>query len=171
MTSRTIAELCRRISHGVYVVGVATPGQHNAFTAAWVMQASFKPLLIAVSVNPLHGSYRLMRESGYFNLNVLDGEQMDIARHFGQASRGVDKLAAVAWSKSAHGQPILENALAYMECRLSEEMAAGDHRIVLGQVIGGALLRAEALPLLYYQTGNMDGSEALYPDRFEAASE
>jgi hypothetical protein len=50
------------------------------------------------------------------------------------------------------------------------ESAAGDHRLVLGAVIDGALLRPEAPPLVYSDTGNLDGSAALFPDRYESAA-
>jgi flavin reductase (DIM6/NTAB) family NADH-FMN oxidoreductase RutF len=44
--------LFQRLTQGVYVVGVAHEEARNAFTAAWVMQVSFDPLLLALSVNP-----------------------------------------------------------------------------------------------------------------------
>ena len=69
--SLEIAELFRRLTHGVYVIGVASGERRNAFTAAWVMQVSFKPLMVAVSVNPGHSSYGLLKESGSFSVNVL----------------------------------------------------------------------------------------------------
>src|SRR5262245_64997928 len=52
--SRSIAALFQRLTQGVYVVGVAHGAVRNAFTAAWVMQASFDPLLLALSINPHH---------------------------------------------------------------------------------------------------------------------
>ena len=54
-----VETLLKQISHGVYVIGVGIGEQQNAFTAAWVMQVSFDPLLLAISINPRHYSYRL----------------------------------------------------------------------------------------------------------------
>ena len=51
-----IALLFRKLTHGVYSIGVADNGQYNAFTAAWVMHVSFNPLVLAISVNPNHSS-------------------------------------------------------------------------------------------------------------------
>ena len=51
-----LAALFRRLTLGVYVVGVAHDGQRDAFTAAWLMQVSFEPLLLALSVNPANAS-------------------------------------------------------------------------------------------------------------------
>ena len=52
--SGSIAALFQRLTQGVYVVGVAYGELRNAFTAAWVMQVSFDPLLLALSINPRH---------------------------------------------------------------------------------------------------------------------
>ena len=51
--------LVKRLTQGVYVVGVAHGEKRNAFTAAWIMQVSFDPLLLALSINPQHSSYQL----------------------------------------------------------------------------------------------------------------
>ena len=64
--SGPLATLFQRVTQGVYVVGVAHGEVRNAFTAAWVMQVSFEPLLLALSINPHHSSYRLLKEAGAF---------------------------------------------------------------------------------------------------------
>ena len=58
----SIAALFKTLTQGVYVIGVANGEERNAFTAAWVMQVSFDPLLLALSINPQHSSYRLLKE-------------------------------------------------------------------------------------------------------------
>jgi flavin reductase (DIM6/NTAB) family NADH-FMN oxidoreductase RutF len=57
--SGCIAALFKRLTQGVYVVGLAHGEKRNAFTAAWIMQVSFDPLLLALSINPQHSSYQL----------------------------------------------------------------------------------------------------------------
>jgi len=52
-----IATLFHQLTLGVYVVGVANAGQRDGFTAAWVMQVSFDPLLLALSINPANACY------------------------------------------------------------------------------------------------------------------
>jgi flavin reductase (DIM6/NTAB) family NADH-FMN oxidoreductase RutF len=165
--SEQIARLFRTLSSGVYVVGAAHRGKHNAFTAAWVSQVSFEPLLLALSVNTSNASWSLIRQARAFSVNVLGQGQKDIARHFGTRSgREQDKLTAYPWRAGKSGAPILENALSYLECRLEFTRRAGDHVLVVGRVIDGALLNAHAIPMLYAETGDMDGSSALYPQQF-----
>ncbi|GAC1659210.1 MAG: hypothetical protein NVS4B3_27200 [Gemmatimonadaceae bacterium] len=159
-----IVDLFRTLTYGVYVIGVARGRRHNAFTAAWVMQVSFDPLLVAVCINPEHASYALLREGRAFSVNVLRAGQLEIARHFGTRSgRAGDKLGTIAWRPARTGSPILVDALAYVECRVTRTVRSGDHRVVLGTVISGAILNGGAMPMTYRETGDMDGSRVLYP--------
>ena len=162
-----IAALFHQLTLGVYVVGVADAGRRDGFTAAWVMQVSFDPLLLAVSINPGNASYPLLRGGGGFAISVLKRGQLELARRFGtQSGRDHDKLAGVRWWPGRHGAPILEDALAYFDCALSGSMRSGDHELVLGRVIDGRILAHDVEPMRYADTGDMDGSGALYPVKF-----
>jgi flavin reductase (DIM6/NTAB) family NADH-FMN oxidoreductase RutF len=152
-------QLLKHISHGVYVIGVRDGCHQNAFTAAWVMQVSFDPLLLALSINPQHYSYQLMRASGVCSINVLADDQYSLAEHFGCSAPG--KMAGFNWLKGETGAPILADCLAYFDCRVSHYTNAGDHQIAVCQVIAATKL-CSGRPLLYSQTGNMDGSHELY---------
>jgi flavin reductase (DIM6/NTAB) family NADH-FMN oxidoreductase RutF len=166
-----IATLFRQLTAGVYVVGVAHGGRQDAFTAAWLMQASFDPLLLALSINPGNASYPLLRDGRAFAASVLKRGQLDLARRFGTRSgRDEDKLAGVPWRSGRTGAPVLEEALAYFECEVTDTIPAGDHELVLGRVVDGRLLDPAGTPLLYADTGDMDGSSALYPATLPAAS-
>jgi flavin reductase (DIM6/NTAB) family NADH-FMN oxidoreductase RutF len=163
MNTRPV-DLFRRLTNGVYVVGTAHGGRVNAFTAAWITQVSFEPLLLVLSINPQGASYPLMRDSGLFAISVLQRGQLELARQFGTVSgRDADKLAGIAWHAGVLGAPVLRDAAAVLECRVTATTPAGDHVLVVGEVVAGALLRADASPLRYDETGNIDGSEALFP--------
>ncbi len=162
--------LLHTLTNGVYVVGVAHGGCQDGFTAAWITQVSFDPVLLALSISREHASYPLLKGSGCFTVNVLREDQLELARHFGtQSGRDVEKLSQTRWNPSPLGAPILLDALAYLECRMTEAFATGDHELVVGQVIGGMVLAPDARPLRYADTGNMDGSEAVFPGDFKVA--
>jgi flavin reductase (DIM6/NTAB) family NADH-FMN oxidoreductase RutF len=161
-----IEALFRRLSAGVYVVGVAHDDQRDAFTAAWIMQVSFDPLLLALSINPQHASYPLLKSSAAFAVSVLKRGQLELARHFGTRSgRDQDKLAGIRWHPARAGSPILDEALAYFDCQVTGSLPAGDHELVLGKVVDGRIIEPDAEPMSYAETGDMDGSSALYPAR------
>jgi flavin reductase (DIM6/NTAB) family NADH-FMN oxidoreductase RutF len=161
--SGSIAALFQRLTQGVYVVGVAHGERRDAFTAACVMQVSYDPLLLALSINPTHSSYRLLKEGRSFSVNVLKKGQLDLADHYGQPARA-DKMASTDWTIDRTSLPLLRAALAWFECRVVSEHPAGDHVIVVGRVIDGKLVDSEADPMLYRETGAMDGASSLYPD-------
>lgn len=162
-----IAALFHRLSYGLYVVGVSAGDRRDGFTAAWVMQASFDPLLLALSINSSNASYELLHAGGGFTVNVLKQGQLELARRFGTRSgRDEDKLAGIRWRPGRSGAPILEEALAYFDCELSGRHRAGDHELVLGRVVAGKIIDPGAAPLTYADTGDMDGSAELYPTSF-----
>jgi flavin reductase (DIM6/NTAB) family NADH-FMN oxidoreductase RutF len=162
-----IAALFHQLTLGVYVIGVADGERRDAFTAAWVMQTSFDPLLLAVSVNPGNASHPILHSGRSFSVNVLRRGQLELARRFGTRSgRDEDKLAGVRWRPGRQGAPILEEALAFFECELHGSVEAGDHELILGRVTAGRVLAPGAEPMTYAETGAMDGSSVLYPDRF-----
>jgi flavin reductase (DIM6/NTAB) family NADH-FMN oxidoreductase RutF len=160
-------DLFRRLTNGLYVIGVAHGDRRDAFTAAWVTQVSFDPLLLALSIHPEHASYPILSAAGAFTVNVLRRDQLDLARHFGTLSgRSVDKLAGQRWQAAGGGAPVLLEAAAYLECRVAGRHAAGDHELVLAEAVGGRVLDPDAIPMTYGETGNLDGSAALYPATF-----
>jgi len=156
------AALFRLISHGVYVIGVTDGERRNAFTAAWVMQASFSPLLLVFSINPEHYSYRLLQAGGICTINVLAASQLDLAEHFGRS--GIpDKMTVGEWRQGKTGAPVLGDALAWFDCRVSHYCQTGDHQLVVCTVVDAGQGKA-GVPLLYRDTGNMDGSTEIFPD-------
>jgi flavin reductase (DIM6/NTAB) family NADH-FMN oxidoreductase RutF len=162
----SLPALFRTISLGVYAVGVTDGQRRDAFTAAWVMQASFNPLLLAVSINPANASYELLHATGNFSINVLKEGQLELARRLGTRSgRNQDKLAGIRCHPGRLGSPILDEALSYFECELMGRTRAGDHELVLGRVVDGNILDPRGIPLTYAATGEMDGSAALFPHK------
>lgn len=158
--SDNLVQLCQQLTHGVYVIAVQDTQREHAFTAAWVMQVSFAPLLVAFSINPKHYSYEILRAGGRCSINVLAKSQLALAAHFGNA-RIRDKMAGQQWQRSASGMPYLPEALAYFDCRVSHSTSAGDHDIMVCKVIDGGCLNTGS-PLLYSDTGSMDASAELY---------
>jgi len=162
-----IEALFHQLSLGVYIVGAAHNEQRDAFTAAWVMQVSFTPLLLAVSIHPEHASYPLLKEAQAFTVNVLKRGQLEIARRFGTRSgREYDKLAGVRWHPGRSGAPVLDDGLAYFDCELTDRFPAGDHELMLGRVVEGGIIDPNAVPMTYRETGDMDRSSTLFPLQF-----
>ncbi len=148
------AALTQQITHGVYVIGVRAGELKNAFTASWVMQVSFQPLRLAFAINPEHYSYHLLKQGGVCSVNVLRHEQLEIAEHFGRPMK--EKMRGYEWRQGATGAPILLDASAYFDCKVRDCRNAGDHEVVVCDVIEADFLQPGQL-MLYSDTGDMDG--------------
>lgn len=81
-------------------------------------------------------------------MNVLADDQDGLSSQF--ARSGTDKYAGVTWSPSAHGSPVLDGVVAWIDCELYAEHDGGDHTIVVGRVLDlGAT--AERTPLVFHR--------------------
>jgi len=164
--SESLVALMRRLTLGVYVIGVCDGARPNAFTACSVMPVSFDPVLLALAMGHDHASLPMLRASGHFTVNVLGQGQLQLAQHFGASSgREQDKLAGTRWSASAAGAPLLAEALACLTCEVRSSMRAGDHELFVARVTRGVIRAHDATPLTYADTGDMDGSARLYGER------
>jgi flavin reductase (DIM6/NTAB) family NADH-FMN oxidoreductase RutF len=162
--SESLPDLLRRLTLGVYVIGVCEGGRPNAFTASSVMPVSFDPVLLALAIGRDHASLPMLRASRHFTVNVLGQGQLAMARHFGvRSGREHDKLAGVAWRTSPQGAPLLTDALASLVCEVQGAATqAGDHELFVARVTSGTLQAEAAHPLSYADTADMDGSANLY---------
>jgi flavin reductase (DIM6/NTAB) family NADH-FMN oxidoreductase RutF len=133
---------------GVTVVttcdGEARP---TGLTASAFTSVSLEPPLVLVCVDHKSNSYPALLESGRFAINILRIEQEPISRRF--ASTLLDKFEAVPFQLSSLGLPLIDNALAHIECITVNTHGAGDHTIFVGRVEQASV--GEGEPLLYYR--------------------
>ncbi|HEX6559224.1 MAG TPA: flavin reductase family protein [Longimicrobiales bacterium] len=153
MPAMESSEFRRILGHwasGVSVVATGTSGKLCGLTANAVASVSLQPPLILVCVEHNADSHACIRTAGVFSVNVLDAGQERIARRF--ATWEVDtKFEGLAFHTEVTGAPILDDALAWLDCRVWAEYPAGDHTIFVGEVVAGDA--REGTPLLYYRGG------------------
>jgi flavin reductase (DIM6/NTAB) family NADH-FMN oxidoreductase RutF len=161
-----VKRLFMTLTQGVYVIGVADADVRNAFTASSVMQVSLQPPMLALAVNPGNASWPLLLAGGIFAVTVLQADQRQLAALFGtHSARDTNKLGAVAWHGAPSGAPVLDGGLSYFDCRIVATQPAGDHVLVIAEVTDGDFLHPSMRPLQYSELGDMDGSDALLPER------
>ncbi len=146
-------ELRRVMGHfatGVTVITtLAKDGKLHGLTANAVSSLSLDPPLLIICVDKKAESYPCFEESKVFTVNILADDQEDLSRRF--AVSGGEKFEGVAYRRGANGAPILQGALAHLECKLYAAYDGGDHTIYLGQ-IDEAETR-ESKPLLFFRGG------------------
>jgi len=137
---------------GVYVLTAGHQGKINGSTMTWVTPVSYDPLLIMVSMADIRVSHGLVKQSGYFGLNVLNRDQLELARHFGfKSGRDTNKFEEIEYSTSENGLPVLKDACTYIECRVVNTYPAGDHTLFVGEVIEARTLKDNVNPLVFDQ--------------------
>lgn len=85
---------------------------------------------------------------GSFCVSVLSAEQAEMSRRFAVTS--IDKFAGVRWRAAPSGHPVIAGAVAWIDCRLESETAAGDHVFVLGEVLD-LDVESGGTPLLHHR--------------------
>lgn len=141
----------KAISHGVYIITVRTKERINGMTAAWVSQVSMNPLLLMASIAPARFTHDLIKESGYFAINVLDEDTQNYGAVFGfRSGRKTDKFQGISYFDAPGGSPVLNDALAYLECKVVDILQAGDHNLFIGEVAAAKLLKDDREPLIFH---------------------
>lgn len=132
------------------VTAIGSDGQPIGMVVGSFTSVSMDPPLVAYL--PMINSYTfgLIREAEYFAINVLSAEQEGLCRRF--ASRIEDKWSGVDWTTTPNGAPVLEGAVAWIECTTDSITEAGDHYLVMGRIENMDVVNPVA-PLLFFQGG------------------
>lgn len=168
LTGNDIGAVMDSMPYGLYIIGSKSDVDVNGMMADWVMQVSFSPRLIAVAFENDAHTLENIRTLGHFTVNFLslDNESVQLAAKFAQpylgskikgrddeAARQVHrKLDGIPHSLAAGGCPVLDQAMAWLECDAEAFIPTGDHTTVIGRVIGGTLLK-DAEPLTSSYSG------------------
>lgn len=165
-----IKEAMHEMPYGIYVIGTTADGRPNGMIADWVLQVSFNPRMVMCAFEPDSSSLARIRQNRAFTVNLLnqEGNGMALARSFVQPSNAAkvrgrsadaaaqhhDKLAGVDYrlSDRAARCPIIEDALAYLECEAERFEEVGDHVLVFGRVLYGEVINSGE-PLTSTYTG------------------
>jgi 3-hydroxy-9,10-secoandrosta-1,3,5(10)-triene-9,17-dione monooxygenase reductase component len=97
------------------------------------MSVSLEPPLVAVAPATTSASWPQIKETGHFCVNVLSEQQAEVVRRFSVS--GGDKFTGIEWRAGPSGSPVIDGAVAWIDCRIHSEEVAGDHWLVLGTVI------------------------------------
>jgi len=143
------------MGHFVSGVTVVTGGSGGVepfgLTASSFTSVSLDPLLVLVSVGHTSATLPLLVEAGAFAVNVLSESQQEVAYRFAGTDRG-GRFDGLTWSPGpATGSPLLSGSLAWMECRIWRSVAAGDHDLLIGEVLGCE--SSPGGPLVYFRGG------------------
>ncbi|MFJ9752234.1 flavin reductase family protein [Streptomyces chartreusis] len=145
---QALRSVCANWATGVTVITSGSTAHRTGLTVNSFTSVSLDPALILVCIHNDSGELPVLRRTGAFAVNILAADQEELCRSF--ASRHTRHSAKADTRPGITGVPVLSDALAYLECRIEREVDAGDHVIVIGEVVDLAVQREEG-PLTFFR--------------------
>ncbi|WP_164418562.1 flavin reductase family protein [Streptomyces salinarius] len=161
-----LRRVCGLFTTGVTVITTGSEGEADGTTVNSFTSVSLEPPLVLFCLHRQSRLHTLLTESGGFTVNFLSGRQQSLARHF--AERRPDMLAGVPHHYTADGLPVLSEALAHLTCTTVDVHTAGDHDIVVGEVVDLGAPEPGREPLIFFD-GSL-GPLRTGADRFHHAA-
>jgi 3-hydroxy-9,10-secoandrosta-1,3,5(10)-triene-9,17-dione monooxygenase reductase component len=148
----TFRRVLARFATGVVVVTGTTDEGPAGLTCQSFSSLSLDPPLVLLSTARSSRTWPRIERTGRFAVNVLGAAQQDVSERF--AVSGGDKFAGQPWRRGVLGNPLLDGALAHLECDVHAVHDGGDHVIVVGRVraLEAPGLEADS-PLIYFRSG------------------
>ena len=127
-----------KMPYGLYVVGARDGDRRNGMTLNWATQVSFEPKLVGIAVEKDAFTHELITAGGVFSLNILSREDRAIVRKFVkpvEVDTDGKTLNGFPFHDGQTGAPILDQAVAYVDCEVRNPVDCGGHTFFIGEVI------------------------------------
>ena len=146
MDHKSFRRICGCFPTGVTVTTlIGTDGHPHGVTISSFSSVSLEPLLVLICIDHRSQIVQHLAARRTFAINLLSDDQHEISSRF--ARHWENRFAGVAWHTGLTGSPLLHGAVAALECKLYQSIPAGDHLIVIGEVVDG--ICTDHIPLLY----------------------
>lgn len=144
----TYKEIMGSYPTGVSIITTMDNEKPVGLTVNSFASVSLEPLLVSWCINKKSNSIEAFNNSDKFAVNILSGHQVEECFIFAD-SQETDRFSKTSWEQSPNALPIIKDAFAVLECKKIQEINAGDHIILIGQVIN--LQKNDNNPMLYYR--------------------
>ena len=148
-------DVMQLVPYGLYLLTTVHEEKANVITCNWLTQISFDPLLVLVAIEKESYSHQLLQENGVFAVNFLSKEQTRLARNMAAPHKIKPfKLAGVAHHPGVTGAPLIDTAIAFLECEVRHTLEVdGDHTLFVGEVVAGDVVTRYVEPLTLLASG------------------
>ncbi|HEX4959518.1 MAG TPA: flavin reductase family protein [Thermoanaerobaculia bacterium] len=153
ISSEDFRKALRHFPAGVTIVTVKAGERTHGLTVSAFASVSAEPPLIMIIIENRHHAHTLLEEpEAVFAVNILGEGQSELSNRFAWV-KDENRFAMGSWSTASTGAPILEDALAWLDCRIHARYPAGSHTIYVGEVAASQVPAEEAPPLVYWNRG------------------
>ena len=147
MDERHFRSVLGKFATGVTIITTIENQHPKGITANSFTSVSLEPPLVLFCLGKDSTNYQAFNVANFFAINILSNEQTELSNRF--ATFDGDRFDGVNWECWETGAPILNGAIAAIDCRKKELIDAGDHIIILGEVLCAEKL-SEQDPLIYF---------------------
>ena len=145
----TFRSVLGRFASGITVVTTLGPdGADIGMTVSAFCSLSLDPPLVLICIDRQASAFAALEAAEHFAINILSSDQEAISRRFASDD---DRFSGLGYRRGVTGAALLDDALAYLECRHHARHDGGDHVIFVGEVEAASAQRGH--PLLYYRGG------------------
>ena len=146
-------EVMGHFATGVSVVTTLDADRPAGITVNAFSSVSLEPALVMVALDRRRFITPMVRSAGRYAVNVLGSDQQALSDCFAHApvSPGREAFCGAAWHPGPAGLPLIDGAIATLECTIVETFSAGDHDLFIGRVDSLQEDRGGVAPLLYYR--------------------
>ena len=137
-------EVFNRLDREIWLITARADDRCSGLIATYVSRASLVPTLprVTIALAKHHFTHELIEASNAFCMHLLDEGHIDWVWHFGISSgREIDKLRGLATYRSVSGSPILDGALAWLDCCVEARMDTGDRIVYLAEVLDARMVQ------------------------------
>ena len=139
----------RQWASGVSIVTMQAGQRRHGLTISGFLSISPEPPLVLISVGQELTSDTLLQASGAYAVNLLRDDQRELSDRFAGRLGEIDRFEGLTTHTAATGAPILEDCLAWLDCRVVSTQVAGDHTLYIGEVVGAGV-NGSTKPLIYW---------------------
>lgn len=151
--SESYRDALRHFPSGVTIVTIKAGDQIHGLTVSAFASVSPDPPLVCVMIDHRHSAFELLETEGaVFAVNILRQGQEELSNRFAWV-KIEDRFAEGKWSTAETGAPVLEDALAWLDCTLHTRHQAGTHTIYVGEVVASSTPHPDEPPLVYWNRG------------------
>jgi flavin reductase (DIM6/NTAB) family NADH-FMN oxidoreductase RutF len=140
-----------KIPNALALVGSRAADERNAMTTSWITQLSMEPVLVGVGVDNSAVTHRLITDGGSFTVNFWDADDTRVFVKFSKpATYEATTESATLNGRAVHdgttGAPIFDEAIAWVDCEVRQQINLGTHTLFIGEVVDAAITDDDARP-------------------------
>jgi flavin reductase (DIM6/NTAB) family NADH-FMN oxidoreductase RutF len=146
-----------RIASGVYIITLARESHLDGMLTTFLTQSAFEPPMVVFAVKKERPILQQLSETTNFAVNVLSKKNMDIFKNFAKPyTPELNRFENLTFEADNYGNPFFTESVAYMSCVVRKHIEAGDHFLIVGEILAGDILQVDNEPMIHLRSNGFN---------------